>query len=73
MSYECNTGLSLIISSIVSLLNNKIPDAVRIDTEQRIVQILPKRIKELGKALEYLTLSDIIIDDDAVRVIVTAV
>lgn len=73
LSYECNTGLSLILSGVVSLLNKEIPDAVRVDTEQRNVQILPKRIKGLDKALEYLKLSDIIIDDDAIRVIVTAV
>ena len=73
LSYECNTGLSLILSGVVSLLNKEIPDAVRVDTEQRSVQILPKRIKGLDKALEYLKLSDIIIDDDAIRVIVTAV
>lgn len=73
LSYECNTGLSLILSGVVSLLNKEIPDAVRVDTEQRSIQILPKRIKGLDKALEYLKLSDIIIDDDAIRVIVTAV
>ena len=73
LSYECNTGLSLILSGVVSLLNKEIPDAVRVDTEQRSVQILPKRIKGLDKALEYLKLSDINIDDDAIRVIVTAV
>ena len=73
LSYECNTGLSLILSGVVSLLNKEIPDAVRVDTEQRYVQIVPKRIKGLDKALEYLKLSDIIIDDDAIRVIVTAV
>lgn len=73
LSYECNTGLSLILSGVVSLLNKEIPDAVRVDTEQRNIQILPKRIKGLDKALEYLKLSDIIIDDDAIRVIVTAV
>ncbi len=72
LSYECNTGLSLILSGVVSLLNKEIPDAVRVDTEQRSIQILPKRIKGLDKALEYLKLSDIIIDDDAIRVIVTA-
>lgn len=73
LSYECNTGLSLILSGVVSLLNKEIPDAVRVDTEQRSVQILPKRIKGLDKALEYLKLTDINIDDDAIRVIVTAV
>ena len=73
LSYECNTGLSLILSGVVSLLNKEIPDAVRVDTEQRSVQILPKRIKGLDKALEYLKLSDINIDDDVIRVIVTAV
>ena len=73
LSYECNTGLSLILSGVVSLLNKEIPNAVRVDTEQRSVQILPKRIKGLDKALEYLKLSDIIIDDDAIRVIVAAV
>lgn len=73
LSYECNTGLSLILSGVVSLLNKEIPDAVRLDTEQRSIQILPKRIKGVDKALEYLKLSDIIIDDDAIRVIVTAV
>ena len=65
--------MSLILSGVVSLLNKEIPDAVRVDTEQRSIQILPKRIKGLDKALEYLKLSDIIIDDDAIRVIVTAV
>ena len=65
--------MSLILSGVVSFLNKEIPDAVRVDTEQRSVQILPKRIKGLDKALEYLKLSDIIIDDDAIRVIVTAV
>ena len=73
LSYECNTGLSLILSGVVSLLNKETPDAVRVDTEQRSIQILPKRIKGLDKALEYLKLSDINIDDDAIRVIVTAV
>lgn len=73
LSYECNTALSLILSRVVQLLNKEIPDAVCVDTEQRSVQILPKRIKGLDKALEYLTLSDIIMDDDAIRVIVTAV
>lgn len=73
LSYECNTPLSLILSGVVQLLNKEIPDAVCVDTEQRSVQILPKRIKGLDKALEYLTLSDIIMDDDAIRVIVTAV
>ena len=65
--------MSLILSGVVSFLNKEIPDAVRVDTEQRSVQILPKRIKGVDKALEYLKLSDIIIDDDAIRVIVTAV
>lgn len=73
LSYECNTGLSLILSGVVSLLNKEIPDAVRVDTEQRSIQILPKRIKGLDKALEYLKLSDINIEDDTIRVIVTAV
>lgn len=73
LTYDCGSAMSLIISGVVELLHSKLPDAVNVDTNNKSITVYPKKIKGAEGALQYLRLSDIVFDDNAIKTIITAV
>ena len=72
LTYDCGSAMLLIISGVVELLHSKLPDVVNVDTGRKSITVYPKRIKGAEDALQYLRLSDIIFDDNAIKTIITA-
>ncbi len=68
MSYDCGTAASLLIAGAVAYLEEKIPDGIDVNTTDKRVNIYPQRFKQLEKVLEYVALSDIAFEEDAVRI-----
>ncbi len=68
MSYDCGTAASLMIAGVVAYLEEKIPDGLDVNTTDKRVNIYPQRFKQLEKVLEYVALSDIAFEEDAVRI-----
>ena len=73
LTYDCGSAMLLIISGVIELLRSKLPDVVNIDTNNKSITVYPKKIKGAEGALQYLRLSDIIFDDNAIKTIITAV
>lgn len=72
LRYECPEALSYIVKGGILLCKNIIPDAVQVDTDKSSVKVYPNKINGLDKALEFIKLSDIVFEDDAIKIIVTA-
>lgn len=68
LSYECNTATALMISGAVAYLEEKIPSGIEVNTGQKQIKIYPHRIKQMEKVLEYVTLSNIVFEDNTVNV-----
>ncbi|MBR5893565.1 MAG: hypothetical protein IKZ37_08025 [Bacteroidaceae bacterium] len=73
LTYDCGSAMSLIVSGVVELLHSKLPDAVVVDANSKSITVYPKKIKGAEGVLQYLRFSDIIFDDNAIKVIITAV
>lgn len=73
LTYDCGSAMLLIISGVVELLHSKLPDAVNVDTNNKSITVYPKKIKGAEGALQYLRLSDIVFDDNAIKIIIAAV
>ena len=73
LTYDCGSAMSLIVSGVVELLHSKLPDAVVVDANSKSITVYPKKIKGAEGVLQYLRLSDIVFDDNAIKVIITAV
>ena len=68
LSYDCSATASMIISGVVSFLQSKIPAGVKVDTTSKKVYVYLDVINGLEKALQYVTLTDIRFDADAISV-----
>ena len=68
LSYDCSAAASMIISGVVSFLQSKIPAGVKVDTTSKKVYVYLDVINGLEKALQYVTLTDIRFDADAISV-----
>ena len=68
LSYDCSAAASMIISGVVSFLQSKIPAGVKVDTSSKKVYVYLDVINGLEKALQYVTLTDIRFDADAISV-----
>ncbi len=73
MSYDCGTAASLMIAGAVTYLEEKIPDGLEVNTADKRVNIYPQRFKQLEKVLEYVALSDIAFEENAVNVTLSMV
>ena len=73
MSYECGTPASLMIAGIVAYLEEKIPSGIEVNTSDKRVNIYPQRFKQIEKAVEYVSLSDITFEENSVNVALTMV
>lgn len=68
MSYECGTAASLMIAGIVAYLEEKIPSGIEVNTMDKRVNIYPQRFKQMEKALEYIALSNLTFEENAINV-----
>ncbi len=68
ISYDCGMAASIVIAGAVAYLQEKIPSGVEVDTSAKRMIIYPQRFKQIEKALEYVSLSDIAFEDDSVNV-----
>lgn len=68
LSYECGTPASLMIASVVAYLEEKIPSGIEVNTTDKRVNIYPQRFKQIEKVLEYVALSNITFENNAVNV-----
>ena len=68
LSYDCSAAASMIISGVVSFLQSKIPAGVKVDTTSKKVYVYLDVINGLEKVLQYVTLTDIRFDADAINV-----
>lgn len=68
LSYDCGEGAALMIAGAIAYLKEKLPSGIEINTTDKRVNIYPGQFKQLEKALEYVTLSDISFDEENVKV-----
>ena len=73
LSYECGTPASLMIAGVVAYLEEKIPSGIEVNTTDKCVNIYPQRFKQLEKALEYVSLSDMIFEENSANVVLIMV
>ncbi len=73
MSYDCGAAASLMIAGAVAYLEEKIPNGLEVNTADKRVNIFPQRFKQLEKVLEYVALSDIAFEENAVNVTLSMV
>ena len=71
LSYDGSIGVPLVINRVVKIFNEIIPAGVDVDTDNRTIMLYPYQIQQLQKALEYLSLSDVVFADDAIEVILS--
>lgn len=58
-SYECGMAMSLIVNTAVEFFRSKIPQGIEVNTNKRLVSVLPDKIDELKNALEYVSISQV--------------
>lgn len=68
LSYKGSTAAAHMISGAVAYLEEKIPSGIEVNTGQKQIKIYPHRIKQMEKVLEYVTLSNIVFEDNTVNV-----
>lgn len=68
MTYDCAPATAVIVSGLVARFENKIPSQFEINIAEKRVNIYPQRFEKLEKVLEYVSLSDLIFEQDAVNV-----
>ncbi len=68
LSYECGMPASLMIAGVVAYLEEKIPSGIEVNTTDKCINIYPLLFKQVEKALEYVTLSNIVFEENAVNI-----
>lgn len=68
LSYECGMPASLMIAGVVAYLEEKIPCGIEVNTTDKCINIYPQLFKQVEKALEYVTLSNIVFEENAVNI-----
>ena len=68
MSYECGTAASLMIAGIVAYLVETIPSGIEVSTTDKRVNIYPQRFKQAEKVLEYVALSNLTFENNAINI-----
>lgn len=71
LSYESSTSMSLIFAGLVSHLDQKLPNGVVINTENKRIDIYLEQIKQLEKVLQVLHPSSIMIQEDAISLVLS--
>ena len=71
LSYDGSIGVPLVINGVVKIFKDVIPAGFDVDTDHRTIKLYPLQIKQLQKALEYVSLSDVVFADDAIEVILS--
>ena len=59
LSYDCSKAISLVVSGVVTYLEEKMPVAVDVDTAARTIKLNLGKINKLEAVLEYMALTDI--------------
>lgn len=59
LSYNCSKAISLVVSGVVTYLEEKMPVAVDVDTAARTIKLNLGKIDKLEAVLEYMALTDI--------------
>lgn len=67
LSYDCNLATSMVITGVTALIEKKITDGIDISIAAKSVKINLKSFRPLSKVLEYMTLSDVSFDAEAVN------
>lgn len=73
LSYECGNAASLMIAGVVAYLQEKIPNGIEVNTNDKRVNIYPLCFKQIEKVMEYVELSNISFEENSVNVVLTMV
>lgn len=73
MSYDCSTAASLMIAGAVAYLEEKIPNGIEVNSSDKRVNIYPQRFKQLEKVLEFVALSNVAFEENAVNITLSMV
>ena len=71
LSYTCSKALSMIIGGAVNHLEQKLPDVVQVNTDDRRVNLYPGKSDKLRKAMEHVRLQDIRVANNGILVVFT--
>lgn len=73
LSYECGTPASLMIAGVVAYLEEKIPSGIEVNTTDKCLNIYLQIFKQIEKAFEYVSLSDITFEEDLINVAISII
>lgn len=73
ISYDCGKAASLLIAGVIAYLEEKIPQGVTVNTNNKYIDIYPLLIKQLDKLMEHLILSDITFEENFVKVLLSVI
>lgn len=68
ISYDCGDAASMLIAGAVAYIEDKIPTGIEINAPCKRVDVHLRQLKQLNKALEYISLSDISFGKDSAYV-----
>ena len=69
LSYDCNTALQFVLGGVILFLEDNIPCGIVLNVEQKRVKVYLDKITSLQKALEFVSLSDVFFNEDALNVV----
>lgn len=67
------TPVSLMIACVVAYLEEKIPCGIEVNTTDKRINIYPQRFKQIEKVMEYVSLSDMIFEENSANVVLIMV
>lgn len=71
MSYDCGKPTFLMIAGVVAYLEEKIPYGIEINTENKRINVYPLRFNEVKNVSELVTLTNIIFQENSIKVELT--
>lgn len=71
LSYECGTGMAMLIAGAVEHLDNKLPHGIEIKPEDKRINLFPDHVKEIRQIMEYAQLDGIQIHEDYLEILVS--
>ena len=66
ITLKYTTNVSMILDAVISFVSSNIPEAVRIDSHSKSITVYPQQIKELKKALEFIYLRGITVEETSI-------
>lgn len=67
------SNISMIVDGIIHFVREKIPTGIEINTGNNTIEVYPRQIDKLEKALEYVYLDDVNIEEEGIGIYVNFV